>query len=122
MIVAIVSALLIAQAGAAPAPAGHTQGVTPDWLRKPTGDDLARVYPRDALRHRINGFAVISCGVTEKGELTDCKVLQETLPIDGFGEAALKLMPLFAMSPVTPDGKPVGGATVTVPIRFRLSS
>jgi periplasmic protein TonB len=121
MIVAIASALLIAQAGAASAPAGQTQDVPPNWLRKPTVDDLMRVYPRDALRHRIEGRAVVSCRVTEKGELADCKALQETPPNEGFGEAALKLTPRFLMRLPTRHGIPVAGGTVTVPIRFRFS-
>jgi TonB family protein len=119
MIVAIASALLVAQAGAAPA--GQSQVVPPAWLRKPTVDDLMRVYPRDALRHNVWGAAVVSCQVTEKGELSGCQVLQESPPNEGFGEAALKLMPRFLMRPPTRSGIPVGGGTVTVPIRFHFS-
>lgn len=121
MILAIASTLLIAQASTAPASGGQPQVVTPDWLRKPTVDELTRVYPRDALRHNVSGRAVFSCQVTEKGELTDCKVLQETPPNEGFGEAALKLAPSFLMRPPTRGGIPVGGATVVVPIQFGFS-
>jgi protein TonB len=118
MIAGVLLALLIAQANASPAQA---QIVPPDWLRKPTEDDMLRVYPRDALRHRVEGHAVFQCDVTERGELADCFVLRETPANQGFGEAALKLTPLFLMRPPTRGGIPVGGAHVTVPISFRFT-
>jgi protein TonB len=119
MIVALMSALLIAQADAVPEPGVRPQYVRPDWSRWPTGDEFARVYPREARQHDVSGRAVVSCKVTEKGRLTDCEVLEETPANAGFGEAALELTPLFQMRRLSRDGQPVGGATVRVPIVFR---
>jgi periplasmic protein TonB len=120
VIVTLMSAVLIAQTGAAPGPGGRLQDVRPNWLRKATREDVWRVYPRDARRHGVEGVALVSCQVTEKGELADCAVLLETPSNEGFGEAALKLMRLFAMRPATSAGTPVGGSAVTLPIQFRM--
>jgi protein TonB len=65
-----------------------------------------------------NGRAVITCTVTAQGSLTGCQVASEDPPDFGFGQAALKMAHLFKMRPQTADGQPVGGAQVSVPIRF----
>jgi protein TonB len=46
----------------------------PDWLRKPTGEDMARYYPDRAQRMNIEGRATISCTVTANGTLSNCTV------------------------------------------------
>jgi TonB family protein len=94
--------------------------VRPDWTRKPTGDDFARYYPERAQRMNVEGRGVIKCNVTITGDLTNCIVEQEAPASMGFGEAALKLGKLFRARPATKDGVPVEGATVTIPIVFRL--
>jgi TonB family protein len=89
----------------------------PDWLRKPSGDDFANVYPVKALKAGRGGKATIACTVNTEGLLRDCKVTQEDPPGLGFGPAALVLSTAFLMKPPTMDGKP-SEATIVVPINF----
>jgi TonB family protein len=90
----------------------------PDWLRKPSGDDMANFYLPLAQMFWLSGRAMIDCTVTAQGALSDCSVGGETPTGVGFGQAALGVSSLFRMKPQTLDGAPVGGAKIRVPIRF----
>jgi protein TonB len=92
----------------------------PDWLRRPTGDDVQRYFPRKARKAGVEGRAVLTCSVTAEGLLANCQVSDETPPDYGFGETARKLIPLFKMRPTTRDGVAVPGGTVRIPLRFYL--
>jgi TonB family protein len=92
----------------------------PDWLRKPTGADMARFYPKAAAAARVEGRATIHCKVAVTGDLTDCVASNEDPLGQAFGEAALNLAPLFKMRPQTKDGVPVSGGQINIPIRFML--
>ncbi len=92
----------------------------PDWLRKPTPAQMSNAFPDRALRGNISGTATLSCKVTAIGAVRDCTVLSETPSEYGFGTAALKVTKHFKMRPQTVDGQAVDGASVRIPMSFKL--
>ena len=112
-------ALAIAALGATQASAQVGRVLTePDWVKKPSAQDMRQVWPTEALRKGLDGSATIACKVSAQGVLFDCEVAEETPPGSGFGAAAVALTPQFQMRPRTRDGKPVAGGMVRIPIRF----
>jgi protein TonB len=104
-----------------PPPKAAVSVVTsPDWLRRPTASDMERYYPERALSMEKNGEVRMTCKVKADGTLEDCKISSETPSGFNFGSSALKMAGLFKMKPETRDGEPVAGASVTVPIVFKL--
>lgn len=95
---------------------------TPDWIRRPSGEEVARYYPPGALGKNMARRAAISCGVLATGLLANCEVVEESPPGEGFGPAALRLAQFFKMRPMTKAGQPVGGGTVRIPIRFNVGN
>lgn len=110
----------IAATGSVARAAEPARIVRPDWAQRPSGEDLARYYPERAQRLEAEGRVVMQCRVQASGDLTACEVVSETPPGMGFGEATLKLAPLFRMKPATRDGVPVDGALIRMPIVYKL--
>jgi protein TonB len=100
-----------------PRPSVITQ---PDWVRRPSAEDLERYYPERAQRMNVEGRASISCTVDARGTLQNCSVASENPGDQGFGEAAMRMSRLFKMRPMTKDGSPVDGGKIVIPIAFRL--
>jgi TonB family protein len=96
-----------------PAPAPRYR---PDWLRKPSGEDMAWAYPKRAEREEIGGKAVLHCLVAPDGGLTHCEVASEAPADYGFGAAALALAPQFQMTRPPSDIK--APSEITIPITF----
>lgn len=92
----------------------------PDWLARPTGEDVARHYPELAQMLDLEGRATVSCAVDDLGQLQGCEAISEWPKGLGFGEAAIGMSRLFRMRPMTRDGQAVSGGTVRIPITFRL--
>jgi TonB family protein len=92
----------------------------PDWLEKPSGEDLARYYPALATELSLEGKTTISCQVDFQGKLVDCRALAAAPAGLGFGEAGVELAKYFRMKPKTLNGRPVDGGTVRIPLSFRL--
>lgn len=103
-------------AGFAFAPA-MAQDRGPEWLRKPSAQDLYSVWPTAAWQRGEGGKAMLSCVVTTVGTLRECLVTSETPPGSGFGVAALAISPQFLMKPAMKNGQPVVGH-VSIPILF----
>src|SRR5665213_874571 len=111
---------LAAMGWSAAAQPGPSIITMPDWSAKPTGEDLAGVYPEAAMKAGLEGRATIACVTTADGLLADCQVVAEDPPGAGFGDAALTLSARFRMRPMTKDGHAVAGGKVRIPIVFRL--
>lgn len=94
--------------------------VGPQWISRPTPDQMARSYPAGAVEQSLDGRATLRCSVTVAGTMADCVVVDESPRGQGFGRAAMTLSRYFRISPRTEDGRPVGGAKVDIPIQFRL--
>lgn len=92
----------------------------PDWLRRPAGEDLGRVWPASALQAGQGGQVRLRCEVSANGYLTRCRVQSETPQGAGFGQAALSITSLFQMTPRLVNGEPVTGASVVIPINFSM--
>lgn len=91
----------------------------PDWIEKPSGDDMEWAYPAHAQRHDIEGKAVIRCAVGHDGRLSDCQVISETPMGEDFGVAAVALSQKFRMLP-PPEGYAGKPAEVTIPVVFQV--
>jgi TonB family protein len=91
----------------------------PEWLEKPTGDDMERFFPAKARAASMSGRATITCTVTAEGLLKGCVATKETPEGYGFGEAAVSLGAIFRLKPKLVDGQPVEGGTITMPIVFQ---
>ena len=113
-------ALAALLAGAAQAQPRPSVVVNPDWLRKPTAEDMAHNYPQAAIMLNLEGRTILHCSVAVSGRLEDCDVPEETPKGIGFGKATLALSRGFLMRPQTRDGVPVSGGRVNIPIAFRL--
>jgi periplasmic protein TonB len=102
---------------AAPAPP-PPMIVSPTWVRRPSGADLARFYPQRAIERGKSGLVTLDCLVRTTGTLA-CAVASEDPPNWGFGAAALNLSRSYQMVPATRDGAPVE-ARYTLRIPFQL--
>jgi TonB family protein len=92
----------------------------PNWVSRPTGDDMARAYPREAQRVGAGGTGYLDCRVSETGELVACSVIDKNPAFLHIGEGVLRLQKLFRMQPIDAEGQPVAGARVRIPVRYTL--
>jgi TonB family protein len=118
----VLAALLMQAAapGASSAPPKPSVITQPDWLSKPTGADIAELYPKAAAAANIEGRATLRCHVAATGDLIDCAAVNEEPLGQGFGQAALAMAAKFKMRPMSKDGVPIAGGQVAIPIKFSL--
>ena len=103
---------------------------SPIWIAKPTGADLVRLYPAQAVKQGVTARVVLTCRVDASGRLQRCEtgdvaVTGENLPVGpnadmGFRAATLQLSGLFQMAPKTRDGVPTAGRSIRIPVRYIL--
>lgn len=65
-----------------------------EWRVKPTSEQIAAVFPAGAQAKKLSGAASMLCAL-KAGALADCRVRGQWPAGEGFGEAALKLAPLY---------------------------
>lgn len=111
MAVSLVAQLLVSAAMAASSPADAAPAPT---CGSPIFD------PAHHCRVREDGLVKLQCKALRDGSLTACTVLSEDPPGKGFGDAALDSA-TRARIPAD-DNRPVDGATVVVPIRFKAGN
>jgi len=97
----------------------QTAKVEPHWLKQPSSEDIAAVYPRSGARLGHYGRVTLSCTVQPDGSLARCEILSEDPADEGFADAALKLSKLYKLA--SPDGSPLPRTTIEVPIKFSLA-
>ncbi len=120
MLAAVLMTLVLAAQPETPAVAGPLQASNiqrPYWVRKPYPAAVRAAHPKAAVAAGVTGRAVISCGVTVEGRLSNCMVVSETPEGMGFGEAALGLAAQYRMKPPE-GGADLTGANVWVPVSF----
>jgi len=91
----------------------------PDWKRKPTIQEIAAFYPREAVKARVTGKVVVQCAVDEEGLANSCSTVSEEPVGYGFSAAAVRLARLCEFTPKMVDGKVTTG-TVRIPFNFSI--
>lgn len=86
-----------------------------DWDMRPSGADLARLYPD----RRRQGEGTILCTIILSGRLSDCEITFENPPDAGFGAATLALSSRFRITPERASD--LDGWVVTIPVSWRLA-
>ena len=112
MLLSLLALVLAAQDAAPPEP----EFGRPEWVAKPTAADLTDAYPVSAYETGQGGTVTMICRATASGDLDRCEVIKDTNPDAGFAKPSLKLTRLYKMKAIGPDGAPVTGRLVRIPV------
>jgi hypothetical protein len=85
------------------------------FIETPSPAELLKVYPPQALKEGVDGFAIIGCDIGPEGRLAKCGVETERPMGYGFGQALLSLSTKFRVD-TTSEYKP--GGRIGVPVKF----
>jgi TonB family protein len=90
------------------------------WANQPDIEDFKATFPKS--ENGVNHVRVVlGCTVARDGELAGCAVNQEDPAGQGYGAGALALATKFRVEPWGPDGSPMVGAHINLPIRYELT-
>ncbi|MEP9357558.1 energy transducer TonB [Sphingomonas sp. KR3-1] len=101
----------------APAPP-RPRLVPPDWVRKPSPEDLRRLNPPGAQAMNQSGDVVLACHVLATRRADRCRVVRETPRGYFFGAAALDASRDFRINPPMRGDAVDPDAWVVIPVHF----
>lgn len=110
---------LVLAAQEAPPAAPEPEFGKPEWVAKPTAADLNDAYPVSAYETGKGGTVTLICRATAMGDLDRCEVVGDSNPGAGFAKPSLKLTKLYKMKAIGPDGAPVTGRLVRIPVVWK---
>ncbi|WP_294189888.1 TonB family protein [uncultured Sphingomonas sp.] len=96
---------------------GRGKPVRARWQQVPTNLEMKPYWPERARAARLSGKAILECVVPKVGPPKSCRALAEIPNGSGFGQAAVKMSPIFRIVPVTREGK-VEDMPIIVPVVF----
>lgn len=93
-------------------------GVGPRFIRGATQGEIFSVVPPDARRR--SGRGSVNCVIRLDERLDNCRIVDETPPGLGFGQAAVRAAEAYFRfrPPMTASGRPIEGQRVTVFVQF----
>ncbi|MDG2532041.1 energy transducer TonB [Sphingomonas sp. HITSZ_GF] len=92
--------------------------VPPDWVHKPTPEELQRVNPAAAQAMNQSGDVLLACRILPTRRPSRCRVVRETPRGFYFGDAALDASRSFQINPPTRGGAIDSDAWVVIPVHF----
>lgn len=90
------------------------------WYSTATAADFSRYYPTKALDQEIEARVIATCLVEADLTLTCGGIRSEPAGITVFDDAVRKLIKHYRAAPLLRNDKPAAGATVEIPILFKL--
>lgn len=103
---------------------GPGSGAGPIILRGASNGEILAFVPPEARRRRIPGRASVNCVIRADTRLEGCRIVNETPPGLGFGDAAVRVAQTHFRfrPPTTASGRVVEGFRVTVFVEFGRQS
>ena len=92
----------------------------PQWASRPNASIIRRLYPLEAAAAQTTGVAHVACVARWDGTLEDCRLLSETPPDMGFGEATLRAARHHRLEAAPQHGADPRRGMVHLSIRWEL--